>query len=48
MGQSFSGKVIESTFKGFPIDSYGKTLAAFLATKPNLYHRKLSISNDGN
>jgi D-serine deaminase-like pyridoxal phosphate-dependent protein len=34
---SFSGKVIESSFKGFPIDSYGKTLAAFLATKPNLF-----------
>jgi D-serine deaminase-like pyridoxal phosphate-dependent protein len=34
---SFSSKVIESSFKGFPIDSYGKTLAAFLATKPNLF-----------
>jgi D-serine deaminase-like pyridoxal phosphate-dependent protein len=35
--QSFSSKVIESTFKGFPIDSYGKTLEQFLATKPNLF-----------
>jgi D-serine deaminase-like pyridoxal phosphate-dependent protein len=34
---SFSGSVIESSFKGFPINSYGKTLAAFLATKPNLF-----------
>lgn len=37
MEHSFSSKVIESSFKGFPIDSYGKTLAAFLATKPNLF-----------
>ena len=37
MEQSFSSKVIESTFKGFPIDSYGKTLEQFLATKPNLF-----------
>jgi len=37
MGHSFSNKVIESNFKGFPIDSYGKTLEAFLATKPNLF-----------
>ena len=37
MGHSFSNKVIESSFKGFPIDSYGKTLEAFLATKPNLF-----------
>jgi D-serine dehydratase len=35
--QSFSSKVIESTFKGFPIDSYGKTLEQFLATNPNLF-----------
>ena len=38
MDQSFSSKVIESTFKGFPIDSYGKTLEQFLATKPNLFN----------
>ncbi len=37
MGHSFSNNVIESSFKGFPIASYGKTLAAFLATKPNLF-----------
>jgi len=29
--------VIEDKFKGFPIDSYGKTLEQFLATKPNLF-----------
>ena len=29
--------VIEGKFKGFPIDSYGKTLEQFLATKPNLF-----------
>ena len=32
-----STTVIESRFKGFPIDSYGKTLEQFLATKPNLF-----------
>jgi D-serine dehydratase len=32
-----STTVIESRFKGFPIDSYGRTLEAFLATKPNLF-----------
>ena len=37
MEHRFSSKVIESSFKGFPIDSYGKTLEAFLATKPNLF-----------
>jgi len=35
--QSFCNRVIESSFKGFPIDSYGKTLKQFLATKPNLF-----------
>ena len=29
--------VIEDKFKGFPIDSYGKTLEQFLATNPNLF-----------
>jgi D-serine deaminase-like pyridoxal phosphate-dependent protein len=37
MDSSSSSTVIEGSFKGFPIDSYGKTLAAFLATKPNLF-----------
>ena len=37
MDQGFSSKVIESTLKGFPIDSYGKTLEAFLASKRNLF-----------
>ena len=32
-----STTVIEDKFKGFPIDSYGKTLEQFLATKPNLF-----------
>ena len=32
-----STTVIEGKFKGFPIDSYGKTLEQFLATKPNLF-----------
>jgi D-serine dehydratase len=32
-----STTVIEGRFKGFPIDSYGKTLEQFLATKPNLF-----------
>ena len=32
-----STTVIEFKYKGFPIDSYGKTLEQFLATKPNLF-----------
>lgn len=32
-----STTVIEDKFKGFPIDSYGKTLEQFLATNPNLF-----------
>ncbi len=32
-----STTVIEGKFKGFPIDSYGKTLEQFLAAKPNLF-----------
>ena len=32
-----STTVIEGKFKGFPIESYGKTLEQFLATKPNLF-----------
>lgn len=32
-----STTVIEDKFKGFPIDSYGKTLEQFLGTKPNLF-----------
>jgi D-serine deaminase-like pyridoxal phosphate-dependent protein len=32
-----STTVIELKYKGFPIDSYGKTLEQFLATKPNLF-----------
>ena len=32
-----STTVIEDKFKGFPIDSYGKTLEKFLATNPNLF-----------
>jgi D-serine deaminase-like pyridoxal phosphate-dependent protein len=32
-----SRTVIEGIYKGFPIDSYGKTLEQFLATKPNLF-----------
>lgn len=32
-----SRTVIEDQYKGFPIDSYGKTLEQFLATKPNLF-----------
>ena len=32
-----STTVIEDKFKGFPIDSYGKTIEQFLATKPNLF-----------
>ena len=32
-----STTVIEDKFKGFPIDSYGKTLEQFLATKPHLF-----------
>lgn len=32
-----STTVIEGIYKGFPIDSYGKTLEQFLATKPNLF-----------
>jgi D-serine deaminase-like pyridoxal phosphate-dependent protein len=32
-----SSTVIEDKYKGFPIDSYGKTLEQFLATKPNLF-----------
>jgi len=37
MDSSSSSTVIEGSYKGFPIDSYGKTLAAFLAEKPNLF-----------
>ena len=33
-----STTVIEFKYKGFPIDSYGKTLEQFLATKPNLFN----------
>ena len=33
-----STAVIEFKYKGFPIDSYGKTLEQFLATKPNLFN----------
>ena len=32
-----STTVIEDKYKGFPIDSYGKTLEQFLATKPNIF-----------
>jgi D-serine dehydratase len=32
-----STTVIEFKYKGFPIDSYGKTLEQFLTTKPNLF-----------
>ena len=32
-----STTVIKDKFKGFPIDSYGKTLEQFLATNPNLF-----------
>jgi D-serine dehydratase len=33
----FANSVIESTYKSFPITSYGKNLTHFLAAKPNIF-----------
>jgi hypothetical protein len=33
----FADSVVETYYKGSPLDSYGKKLTQFLASKPNLF-----------
>ena len=37
MENLFAESVVETYYKGFPLDSYGKKLTQFLASKPNLF-----------
>jgi len=36
MEQNFKKQTIEISNKGFPLNSYGKTIDQFLSTKPNI------------
>jgi hypothetical protein len=43
MENLFADSVVETYYKGFSLDSYGRKLTQFLASKPNLFTADLQF-----
>ena len=43
MSKNFDRNTIEISSKGFPLDSYGKTIDKFLRAKPNIFSSRFQF-----